>query len=131
MAKKTEKSGVTKVAKVKNPAVKSDVFIAALLSGVAAGLSNRKIAESIGMTESTFNVRSSQLRKKTAEQVAAKKAAGDTTVVNPFDSLPARSRAKVDYVGLVTAQIEKNKALVAAADAPAKSESVEGEKAAS
>lgn len=79
------------VVKEKRASVSAETFVSAYAKGVKSGKSNKVIAAELGMQVATFNVRLSQLRKK------AKAGPGP----NPFDSLPKRSRASVDVVGML------------------------------
>ncbi len=91
----------------KRASVGIEVFVPALISGIVAGQSNRQIAESLGMSEQSFSVRKSQVVKK-----AKDKALADPTYVNPFTTLPKRSRAGgVDVLGLVEASVAASKVL--------------------
>lgn len=71
---------------VRNAAVSAVTLVAALLAGRKAGKKNGEIAAELGMKESSFNVRVTQLRKRYNEDAAKKRAEG-VTVVNPFDEI--------------------------------------------
>lgn len=92
---------MSEVAKVRKASVSGEKFIQVFFAGEKAGKSNKEIAAELGMSLGTFTVRKSQLKKRVAEQCAATPGS-----VNPFDSLPARSRAKVDTLGMVNSVLE-------------------------
>jgi len=98
--------------KVKNETVPASVFVPAMVSGIKAGLSNKVIAASIGMTEATFAV-----RKSTLVRQAKEKAASDPTYVNPFLSLPKRSRstkgAALDLLSTTMAKLDADPVVIA------------------
>lgn len=99
---------------VKSASVPAETFIGAYVTGVKAGKANKVIAAEIGMKVATFNVRLSQLRKKAKE--AKEK---DANFVNPFDSLPARSRATTDTLGMLAAKIKEVDGVTVTEETPA------------
>ena len=74
---------MSEVAVARNASVSASVKLAAFAAGRKAGKTNKEIAASLGMKEGSFSVSISQLRKRFAEDAAAKAAKGET-VVNPF-----------------------------------------------
>lgn len=90
--------------------VSGEKFRQGYFSGIKAGKTNKEIAESLGMTVATFNVRLSQARGKARKEVEAAKAQGKE-VVNPYDSVKTiRSRR-------VSSELEAANAVVASLDA--------------
>ena len=106
--------------KTRNETVTAEVFVPAMIAGIKAGKSNKEIAASLNMEVGTFSVRKSQLVKKAKE-----KAAKDPTYVNPFLTLPKRSRSGADVLGLVDSTFAKlNAADAVVIDPPAEGEKV-------
>lgn len=73
----------------KNAAVSAEQFLKVYLPAAKEGKSNKEIAQLLGMNLGSFSVRLSNLRKRTAEDCEAAKAAGKS-VVNPFDAIVSR-----------------------------------------
>ncbi len=88
---------VAPVATPRRASVSGEIFTRAYATGLKAGLSNKAMAEGIGMTEATFNVRLSQLRKKAK---LAKEA--NPAFVNPFDGIAKRKRSTTDTLGMLS-----------------------------
>src|SRR3990167_4600339 len=98
-------SEVASPVKVKNAPVSGPVFLDGYRAGNKAGKTNKEIAESLGMSLATFNVRLSQARKKFAELHAAGKIA-----VNPLDGLKTNrksgSSSLVEYANKLVSDLD-------------------------
>lgn len=90
---------------VKNASVSADVFVGAVVTGRKAKLSNKAIAESIGMKPATFSVRLSQLKKK----ILATEGGADL-----FKNIGSATRtAKVDLAAMLASKVAELDAPVA------------------
>lgn len=119
---------MSEVAVARNASVSREAKLAAYAAGRKAGKTNKEIAESLGMKESSFSVSISQLRKRFAEDAAAK-AANGVTVVNPFVEIDKLKAART----AASKNVFDNADLLAALDTETETETAdaEGETAAS
>lgn len=117
---------MSEVAVARNASVSANAKLAAYAAGRKAGKTNKEIAASLGMKESSFSVSISQLRKRFAEDAAAKAAAG-VTVVNPFVEIDKLKTARTS----ASKNVFDNADLLAALDAEPETADAEGETSAS